>query len=428
MDYLIIGNGAAGINAAEAIRTRDQKGTVTLITEEPYPCYSRPLTSYYIAGEVSEAQMLYRPPEFYQDNNLNVKLKKRVSEIDGANKRVELEGKGAQSLPYNKLLLASGGSPVLPKIPGVNLTGVFVLRQLDDAKKISERAKKARQAIMVGGGFVCMKTAEALHKRGLQITFVVTSKSVLSQMLDQKAANIIQSRLEAKGWRIITENDVEEIRPLKQSSKNSEVGSVKLTGGETLDADIVVVGKGVAANLDLPLGAGLKAGRGVVVNHQMQTSDPDIYAAGDVAETTDIASGKKACNAIWPSATEQGKIAGLNMAGGKERYRGSIRLNSIDFFGLPCISLGITNPRGKNFDTLTKLEPDESMYRKIVLEKGIIKGAIFVGDIDKAGIVTGLLKERVDVSDFKDDLMKNYGLGALPAVLRRNKIRKEAYG
>lgn len=428
MDYLIIGHGAAGINAAEAIRTRDKKGRVTIVTNEAYQSYSRPLTTYYIAGDVSEAQMTYRQPEFYKEQDIDVRLNKQVAEIDLAGKSVSLEGKGAKTLPYDRLLLASGGSPAWPEIKGRELQGVFVLRQLEDAKKISERAKTARNAVMIGGGFVCMKTAEALHRRGLNITVVVTSDRLLSQMIDFDAAAVIRKQLEHKGWTIITEDDVEEILPKKAGASSPEVGSVRLTSGQTIQADLVVIGKGVAANLDLPAQAGLKVNTGIIVDDFMRTSDENVYAAGDVAETIDIATGKRACNAIWPCASEQGQIAGLNMAGAKRRYPGSIRLNSIDFFGLPCISLGITNPKGKGFDVLVKHEPDENFYRKLVFKKGLLKGAIFVGDIDRAGIITGLLKEKVDVSDFKEDLMQNFGLGALPKALRKNKVLKQVYG
>jgi len=414
-DYLIIGNSAAGINAIEAIRERDKKGKITLVDQEDTPVYSKPLLSYYIAGKVDDEKLLYRPRDFYEKNEVVTLFGQKATAINPKQKKVFLD---SGEISCDQLLLATGSSPIFPNLKGVHLKGVFVVRKFADAKGILERTRQARDVLFVGGGFVSLRTAYALHQRGLKVTIVVASDQLLSRSLDLEAANIVRTRLEQKGFKIITGRDVTQIEG------REEVEGVSLDNGELVKAQLVVIGKGVRPNVSLARDSGIRVNKGILVDDYLQTNQKHIYAAGDVAETFDVAREERALNALWPNATEQGHIAGLNMAGAKRKYAGSLGMNSLEFFDLPLISMGVTNPYDKeDFEILVKRVPEKNIYKKVVLKKGVVKGAILVGEIDRAGLITGIIKEKTNVSAFKEELLEEgFGLIRLPDSLKKEKI------
>jgi len=420
--YVLLGNSAAAISAAEAIRTKDKQGSIAIVSAEDTPPYSPALTTYYISGAIGKDKIYYRPKEFYKKLNIETFLGKAATEIDRSKKTVRLAD--GQSLTYDKLLISIGGLPIEPDLPGVNLKGVFTLRTLEDAEKIKQRAAEVKNAVILGGGLVGLRSAYALHQLGLNVTIIVSSKRILSQNLDAEAAKIMENWLREKHFEILTETDVKALEGTK------EVTKIKLMNGKEIPAGLVIIGKGVRPNISFAKACGIETDRGILVNEAMQTSDKNIYAAGDVAQGLDKLLGKKVVNAIWPAATEQGCIAGLNMAGASEKYEGSIPMNSVDFYGLSALSIGISNPRNEaDYEIQVTKEPARHIYRKLVLQKDVLVGAILVGDIDRAGIITGLIDEKVRVTNFKDTLLKNkFGLMVLPKALRDSKIAQSAKG
>ncbi|MGC8861638.1 MAG: NAD(P)/FAD-dependent oxidoreductase [Armatimonadota bacterium] len=407
MRYLIIGNSAAGLNGAEAIRARDPEGAVTIVSAEDYPAYSRCLIPYFMEGKISEEDMLYRPRDYYETNRFDVMLGKRVVSVKPEEKSVTLDDGG--KLFYDKLLIATGGSPEIPDTPGMDKDGVFGFRTTVDLQGILRAAKSADSAIVLGGGCVGLMAASGLHALGLKVTVVIRSPHLLSQVADAEAGEIFRQRFEDNGVSVVTENDVVEVLG------DRKVEGARLEDGRVIRCQIIVVGKGVRSNIDLVKDTDIKTRRGILADDELKTSVPDIYAAGDVAETTDIVTGQETVNAIWPAAAEQGRIAGANMAGGRERYAGSMRMNSAEFFGLPLISTGLVKPHTpEDYEILKRYVAEKNIFRKVVLKDNVVVGAVLVGEIENAGVYAALMRKKVDVSSVKSRLLDaSFGFGTI---------------
>ena len=412
--YVIIGNSAAGISAVEAIRERDKDSKIIVISDEGYPAYCRCLISYYLAREIKEEKILYRAETFYQENNIELLLNKKVVRVDPRKNRIILEDKS--NFSYDALLIATGGRPKFPDTPGIKKRGVFGFRTLKDVKEIEGLLPVTKTACVLGGGLIGLKAAYALKKRNIEVKVIVKSKQVLSQMLDFVAASLVAKRLEENGIELVLGQDVIEI------IGNGDLKAVKLDSGKVFACSLIIVGKGVEPNIDLIKEAEIKVNEGIIANNLLQTNIPNIYTAGDVCESFDLTLGKLSVNALWPLAVEQGKIAGTNMAGENINYAGSLGMNSLEFFGLPVVSLGIykTKEESASFEELKILDTKVNLYpalarkggvyKKLILKDKILVGAILVGDIKNSGVLLRLIRERIDVSSFKDKLLQeNFG-------------------
>jgi len=389
MRYIIIGGSAAGISAVEAIRSVDRTSPIELFSREGTPFYSRVLLSYYIAGAITKEELHFRPLEFFSENRVTAHLGQRVERVLPESKFIRMED--GREYPYDRLLIATGSSPKILDIPGKDKKGVVVMRYIEHAQEIVNRLEEIRTACVLGGGLIGLRTGYALSVRGVKVKILVKSGHVLSQMLDRESAEMIQGTMREHGVDIRTGRDAVEI-----AGKESVEGII-LDDGERINCQLVVIGKGVQPNVDFLTSTQIKVNEGIVADETMRTNLPDIYVAGDVAETYDLTTGRMGVNAIWPCAFEQGRVAGLNMAGREAKYGGSFRMNSLDFYGLPVISMGITRIDGNGFQEFQR--KTKNTYRKLVLKDGHIVGAILVGEVQKAGILTTLLKKRVGVSD-----------------------------
>ncbi len=399
MSYLIIGNSAAAVGAIETIRQNDQKEEIIVVSKEPYHVYSRPLISYYLAREVDTKQMFYREKNFYKNNKVQTILGKKATGIELEKRRVILED--GEQISYGKLLIATGGSPFIPPIEGSWKEGVYTFTTWDDAKAIAEAAKRAKKAVVIGGGMIGLKATESLVMLGIDTTVIELAERVLSLSLDEKGSYLMQKHLKKKGVKVITGNTVAEI------VGRAKVAGVRLKDGRQLDCNLVVVAIGVVPNTELVDGLSMKVNRGIAVDDKMQTNVPNIYAAGDVAEAKEVLSGEKRVIPIWPIAYNHGSVAGSNMTGNEMVFQGGLSMNSIEVLGLPTISVGITNPPDGNFKILTKYDAPKMIYKKVVLRDDIIVGSVFVNAIDRAGIITDLIKNKVNVKSFKSTLLND---------------------
>ena len=400
--FVIIGNSAAGIAAVEAIRQKDKVSKVMVISDEDYSSYCRCLISYYLAGEVKEDKVLYKPETFYKENNIELLLNKKVLRVDPKKNRLICEDKS--NLSYDSLLIATGASPKFPQnVAGIKKRGVFGFRTIKDAKDIEGLLPVTKTASVLGGGLIGLKAAYALKKRNIEVKVIIKSKQALSQMLDYEAALLVQERLEENGIELVLGQDATEI------IGNGDIKAVKLDSGKVLGSSIVIVGKGVSANMDIIKETDIKVNEGIIADDLLRTSISNIYTAGDVCESFDLTLGKYSVNALWPIAVEQGKIAGANMAGENIHYEGSVGINSIEFFGLAVISLGIYKVRDEEknlFEELKYLDTKARLYKKLVLKDNILVGVILVGDIKNSGVFLRLIRERINVSTFKERLLK----------------------
>jgi nitrite reductase (NADH) large subunit len=421
MRYVIIGNSAAAVGAIEAIRRHDADNPITVVADEAHHVYSRPLISYLLGGMVHEAQMYYRPPDFYERYGVETMLGTEVVRVAPQERNAVLAGGG--TLGYDRLLIATGGRPFVPPLPGADLEGVFTFTRWDDARRINRyiEDRRAESALVVGGGLIGLKTTEALMERSIEVVVVELADRILSATFDLTASRLTESVLRQAGVEIRTSTTVKEI-----VGRGGRVDHAVLRGGERVDCDLVVFAIGVRPNTSLiPQEADIRVNRGIVVDRRMRTSIPHVYAAGDCVEAPGMLLKKPRTIAIWPSAYRQGYIAGCNMAGLKKEYEGALAMNSIEVCGLPTISVGLTDPQEDEgrYEIMEEYDREALVYKKLVLRGKRLVGAICVGDIDRAGIYTGLIRDQPDVSPFKDHLLAgNFGLISLPREYRKHLV------
>jgi NAD(P)H-nitrite reductase large subunit len=414
--YLIIGNSAGGIGAAEAIREVDSRGKITIISDEPYPVYSRPLISEYLASRCPLERMLFRPADFYEKNRIQTILGQKAEEVDISGHTIRL-GKG-RKIAWGRLLLATGGSPIVPQIEGADHSGVFTFGTLDEAKAIDQYlSRRVGRAVVIGGGLIGVSATEALTKRGLEVTIVEMKERILNTILDEEASALAAKRLKQAGVEIITGHTVAAVSSYYLSG---EATGVTLDDSRPIPCELVIVAIGVQPRTDLA-GTGIKVNRGIVVDRHMATSSADVYACGDVAEAYDFIYGENRLTPIWPNAYLGGRIAGFNMAGVTKEYQGGTSMNSLKYFGLAIVSAGMVEPPDNSYQVLTKKR--EHTYKKVILKNGLVVGMVFAGDIEKSGIVFSLMKDRINVEGFKQALVADdFGLISLPEEMWRPRL------
>lgn len=391
MNYIVIGNSAAGLFAVEEIRKHDTQSEIIVLTAEKEPSYSRCLTTYFLAGDIPASRLYLREEGFADRLNLTVVYNVEVNRIDP--ERHLVHSTDGREWSYRKLLLAMGASAKKLKVPGASLPEVFTLRTIQDALAINAVLEQgAQKAVVIGGGLVSLKSAYALRKRGLEVTILISSGQLLSQMLDAKAAGLLQRHLEANGLRFLLQTGAIAI------TGEEHIQGVLIAPATELGADIVIVGKGVRPNSGNLKKFGFKIGQGIRVDSSLATSVPNVYAAGDIAETWDLVRQQYTVNATWPNATTQGRIAGANMCGKHEVYPGSLGLNSVDFFGLSAMSAGITKlPMNEGQGDWYQEESlirvgNLPIYRTMIWQGDLLKGFVLLGDTSQCGILTALVK------------------------------------
>ena len=417
-NYLIIGNSAGGIGAAEAIRQVDKKGSLVIISDEPYPSYSRPLISKYLSHNRDLEGMLYRPADFYDRNHITTMFGEKVTSLDLESHAAELDdGK----IVWEKLLLATGGKPIVPKMKGDDKKGVFSFITLNDAKAIDGFLYKVGEAVVIGGGLIGMSVTEALIKRGLNVNVIEMKDRILNTILDEEASLIADETIRQFGVKIITDHTVAEI------TGKEMVTGVILNDGKRIPCNLVVIAIGVLPRTELALSAGIKVNRGMLVDNFMRTSHPDVYSCGDAAEAYDFLYGSNRVIPIWPNAYLEGKVAGYNMAGVETEYSGGTAMNSLNYFGLDIATAGMVNPpEGDECEIISAR--NGISYQKIILRKDRLVGMVFVGEIEKSGMLFGLMRDQVDVGGFKQTLLTNdFGLASLPRKKWQERLEIPSY-
>jgi len=415
--YVIIGGSAGGIGAVEAIREVDPVGTLTVISEETVPQYSRPMISEYVSREATLETMKYRGDQFWNKNNAQALTGRTAIKIDFTKKQVELEG--GTKIDYEKLLIATGGRPFVPRMEGGEKDGVFTFTELSSAKGLESKLEQCKSAVVIGGGLIGVSAAEALVKRGITVTLVELKEHILNLILDEKASEIAEKVLSEAGVTVITGQTVQ--RVLGKQDNEDAVGGVIMTDGTEIPCDLVVVAIGVIPRTELVKETDVKVNRGIVVDRFMRTNILDVYACGDVAEAHDFLLNGNRLLPLWPLAHMGGRVAGYNMAGKKAEYAGGTVMSSLKYFDLPVIAVGNTNPENSgSYEVLVERQPEKIVYKKILLKDDVIVGFIFLGDIEKAGILFRLLKNHVNVAEIKEVLLsEDFGIVTLPEQLRQ---------
>lgn len=386
LKYLIIGASAAGLAAANTLKSADPNSQITILEKEKIQPYSRILLPYLLANTVKKKNIFLPEP-----TRIKLLKEKEVVKVDSDKREVTVST--GKVFPFDKLLITSGASPVKIMVEGANLPFVFTIRKLSDIQGIQKWIKPGKRVVIAGGGLVSMRIGEALHQLGMNITFVISSNRVLSRILDSPTSTIVEQVLTERGIEIIKEDKIVYITS----------GETLLKSGKKRECKLVVVGKGICPNVGFLNGSNIEVQRGIVVDEHQQTNIKNVYAAGDVAETQDIVYEEKRINALWPVAREQGHIAALNMASIPAVYDGSLARNILEVFGLPIFTVGM----GKEEKPEVLREQGKGFYRKLVLDKGILKGIIFVGDLRSEGLYLFLIKRKLNVSSFIHYMLKN---------------------
>lgn len=383
MEYVIVGNSAAGISAADMLRQLEPDARIVVVDSDPHGAYARCMIPEVVAGESELKSIVYRDAGFYRAKGIEL-VRDRVVTVHPERHIIKLAG--GKEINYHRLLLATGARPVKPGVDGMNLRGVFNLRNYADAANLAAMAGESRRAVVLGGGLVGVKGALALRKRGLpRVTVLMKSSRLLSRQLPEEAAELLEHELTIAGVTV-----VRGINPRCVRGLGDKVKTVVLENGREMLADIVLVAKGVSPNAGLVRDAGGMADRGIRVNDYLQTSLTDVYAAGDCIEVTDVVTGRKAPAGLWPLAVEQGRYAAYNMAGRRRKYPPPVAsMNAVRFRDLSLVSVGPVDLAG---DEVYTRGPRERVYRRLVFRDGRLVSAVFTGVVEQAGLYNWLIR------------------------------------
>jgi len=411
--YVIIGTGPAGVAAAEAIRSQDATATITLLGDELWGYYSRPGLAYYLTRELPEKGLYPFTQEDFNRLQLRI-LRARVRAIDPLPRQIEIQDE--KRLTYDRLLIATGARANLLNAPGSNLEGVVKLDNLADAHGIIKSARKARSAVVVGGGITALEIVEGLVARGVKTHYFLRGERYWSNVLDETESRIVEERLIEEGVNIHYHTELAEI-----IGKRGKVAGVLTKRGEHIKCKMVAIAIGIRPRTELAITAGLKAERGILVSEFLQTSGPDIFAAGDVAQVYDPHTGQSVVDSLWGPARAQGHAAGLNMTGGATPYRKAVPFNVTRLAGLTTTIIG-TVGNGNDPDLIGIARGDSETWRqlpdaiaaqsdfdvnrlRIMVGTKTLLGAIVMGDQKLSQPLHHLIRDRVDIRSIRDHLL-----------------------
>jgi NAD(P)H-nitrite reductase large subunit len=395
MKHVILGNGPAGVIAAEIIRKRAPMDQIVMMGSEDAPPYSRMAIPYLLMGNIEESGTYLRKDAGHFEK-LNIEqLLGRATAIDIQAKKIELDGK---SISFDKLLIATGSVPVQPPIPGIDLPGVHPCWTLEDARAIAQLAKPGSRVLQMGAGFIGCIILEALASRKVELTVVEMGDRMVPRMMTEVAGGMIKKWVQEKGVLVYTDTKVEAI------TKSGSGLAVKLSNGKLIEVDLVISATGVRPNIAYLKTSGLDLNTGILVNNLMQTSHPDIYAAGDVTESLDFSTGERIVNAIQPNAAEQARIAAISMTGGDAQSLGALQINVLDTLGLISSSFGLWSG-AKGGDHVELVDSVNYKYLRLEFLGDVLVGATCVGTTEHIGVLRGLIQGKIALGDWKDTLI-----------------------
>lgn len=404
--YVVVGNGAAAAGCIEGIRSVDAGGEITVVSAERHPVYCRPLISYYLKGKTDLERIQYRSEDFYEKNGVRVLYGKTAKKILPDRREIALDD--GTVLPYTALCLATGSSPFVPPMEGLEtVQNRHTFVTLDDALALEQAVSPKSRVLIVGAGLIGLKCAEGLLARVGSVTVCDLADRVLSSILDADCAAIMQRHLEQHGIRFLLSDSVAQFSGNRATMKS----------GAELEFDVLVLAVGVRANTGLLRDIGGRVNRGILTDARMQTSVERIYAAGDCTEGMDAALGQPRVLAIWPNAVLQGQTAGINMAGGEAVFDRAIPMNSIGFFGLHAMTAGVYE--GECYE-----EKTDTSLKRLFTKDDRLQGFLLLGCSERAGIYTAMIREKTPLSSVNFELLKQ---SATTAAFSKEQ-RQKAFG
>jgi NADPH-dependent 2,4-dienoyl-CoA reductase/sulfur reductase-like enzyme len=413
--YVIVGCGVAGLSAAESIRKHDPSGRIVMITEDPHGFYSRPGLAYVLNGLLPEDQIRTD----YGDTLEAIGVETVVEQVKAVQPEVKRVALNDGQMAYDTLLLAVGARAVLPEIPGIHSTGVVRLDNLDDLKRILRSIRRARSAVVIGGGITALELAEGFAARKLRTHYLLRRDRYWPSVLDEYESRLVESKLIEEGIRLHHRTEV-----MRIVEKRGRVHAVETKAGETIECQLVGVAIGIRPRLDLARSARLNVDRGILVDEFMQSSVEGIYAAGDVAQVYDPVSGEHRLDSLWWVARQQGEIAGANMAGGGIEYHKPVAFNVTHIGGLTTTLIGAIGAAEDDEDLVSivrgesetwqdptqalasGIENHDHRIRLRVGERHIV-GALVLGDQTVSRALQELIGQKVDISTIRQRLIEN---------------------
>lgn len=393
MRIIVLGNGISGIIVAKTLRELDQDVDIEVFTKEKYHYYPRPNLIDFLAERIPYERLFAFPEEWYTKQNIHVHLSQPVIKIFPGSQQIELsQGKKEK---YDKLVIASGSFSFVPPFQGAEKKGIFTLWSLDDAYRILEYLENHPNVAVIGGGLLGLEMARALSTRGAQVKVVEFFDHLLPRQLDAEGASILQNRIERMGIKVRAGTATEAFLG------EEEVRGLRFKGGDEWDADMVLVAAGARPDIVLAKDAGLDTDRGLVVNDCLQTSDPLIYGVGDIVQHNGKVYG------IIPASFDQARSAASNVLGQEKKYTGTIPSNTLKVMGIHLTSIGVVNPEEGMFEELRKAIPEEGIYKKIVLQDGIIVGAIWMGTTEGINQITRIITQKTNVDEWKNSILED---------------------
>lgn len=402
MRYVVVGAGPAGVVAAETIRAQDAEGEIILLGGEAEPAYSRMAIPYYLSDHIEESGTYLRcDPDHLKSQSIEQR-QAWVTGIDTGKQELLLEG--GERLPYGRLLLATGSHPIKPPVSGLDHDGIHHCWTLEDARHIAEKATKGSKVVLMGAGFIGCIIMEALIERGVDLTVVEMGDRMVPRMMDQVSGNLIKQWCVDKGVAVHTSTRVVGVEANPEGSPTRF--TLKCDPVDPLEADLVVVATGVRPSTEFLQGSGIEVKLGIVVDETMQSSVPNIYAAGDASEGADWGTNNTAVHAIQPVAVETARIAAFNMCGIPTRHQGSMAMNVLDTVGLISVSYGqwMGVEGGQE---VSRLDEAEYRYIKLQFKDDRLVGAITLGMTEHVGVLRGLIQSRLKLGEWQDRLMKD---------------------
>lgn len=411
--YLIVGNGPAGLSAAEAIRQRDRAGEIVIVGDEKVGFYSRPGLAYFLAGTLPESRLFSRAEREYRRLGVR-RIISRAVRLDIGEHHVSLEN--GRALPYDRLLLAVGARALRPALPGMDLPGVATLDNLADARAILRLAKRARRAIVVGGGITALELAEGLASRGVETHYLMRRDRYWGAVLTPDESTLIEARLAHDGVHLHRNTELRAVL-----SQRGRLAGVDTGDGGRIECEVLAVAIGIRPRLELAHAGGLEVGRGVATDACFQTSAPDVYAAGDAAEVLDPESGERVLDSLWSVAIEQGRAAGANMAGVEAPYSRQTPFNVTRLAGITTTLIGAVGSGSPDEDLMTITRGDSETWRRrpdafaVEAESGPsrlrvlfgnrhILGAVVMGDQTLSRPLQRMIRGRVDARPLRERL------------------------
>lgn len=389
---VVVGNGMAGVACVEQILRHAPKFQITIFGDEMHVNYNRILLSSVLAGEKSVDDIVLNSPEWYEKNNIDLRLGVRIVDVNATAKTVT--GDDGSVTPFDKLLLATGSMPLIPSIEDVMKDGVFVFRNLDDTRQLLERAGKGVKAVVIGGGLLGLEAARGLQVQGCDVTVVHLMETLMERQLDPTGGSYLSTKMNQMGITVLLGLSTTKVLG------NGHVTGVEFKGGGNILADLVVIAAGIRPNVTLGEKAGLEIKRGIVVNDYMETSNPDIFAVGECVQHRGV------CYGLVAPLLEQGKVLAATITGNKgPTYEGTVLGTKLKIMGVDVFSAGEINDKVDGSEVIRYEDPSLGIYKKLTLKNNRLSGVILVGDTGDSHSYMEWLRSETDLKAMRRQLL-----------------------